>query len=242
MVNFREYVLRDGSRAGANLADILQIQPGVTAVIGSGGKTTLLRVLAEELRREGKVILGTTTHFWPFEEYPLILTDFSVSAEEQIENVLQKEPHVVTVASRLENGKLTAPAVPMQKLMQLADYVLVEADGSRRLPIKAHETYEPVIPPEANRVVQVVGASGIGGSIDEVVHRPAIFRAVLQDKVSNRVTPDMIGKVIKKEGHADVIFLNQTDALSDPVAAAAEIEKSAGIPLVCGSLMNFERR
>ena len=39
---------------------LLGLRPGGTAVIGSGGKTTLLRILAEEL--SGTVILTTSTH------------------------------------------------------------------------------------------------------------------------------------------------------------------------------------
>ena len=41
---------------------LLDIRPGLTAVIGSGGKTSLLRVLAQELSRRGSVLLATTTH------------------------------------------------------------------------------------------------------------------------------------------------------------------------------------
>ena len=49
------------------LAEILGVRKGVTAVIGSGGKTTLLRTLGEELARSGaRVILATTTKFLPF--------------------------------------------------------------------------------------------------------------------------------------------------------------------------------
>lgn len=48
----------------------LGVIPGVTAVIGSGGKTSLLRRLAEEV--PGRVILCTTTHIRPFAEYPLL--------------------------------------------------------------------------------------------------------------------------------------------------------------------------
>ena len=33
------------------LAELLEVRPGVTAVIGGGGKTSLLRVLGEELAR-----------------------------------------------------------------------------------------------------------------------------------------------------------------------------------------------
>ena len=43
------------------LWELLGIRPGLTAVIGSGGKTSLLRVLAQELSRHGTVLLSTTT-------------------------------------------------------------------------------------------------------------------------------------------------------------------------------------
>ena len=42
------------------LYERLGVPCGVTAVIGSGGKTTLLRTLSREL--PGTVILTTTTH------------------------------------------------------------------------------------------------------------------------------------------------------------------------------------
>ena len=53
-----------------DFSKLLGLRPGVTAVIGSGGKTSLLRRLAAEL--PGTVLLCTTTHIRPFEEYPLL--------------------------------------------------------------------------------------------------------------------------------------------------------------------------
>ena len=47
------------------LYERLGVPCGVTAVIGSGGKTTLLSALSREL--PGTVILTTTTHILPFE-------------------------------------------------------------------------------------------------------------------------------------------------------------------------------
>ena len=43
------------------LQPILGIKKGVTAVIGSGGKSTLLHTLAQEL--PGRILLCTSTHF-----------------------------------------------------------------------------------------------------------------------------------------------------------------------------------
>ena len=150
------------------LYEKLSIPRGVTAVIGSGGKTTLLRTLSREL--PGTVLLATTTHILPFEGVPLV-TD---GGEAAVRRALA-ESRVVCVGTPAAEGKLTAPALPFSVLTRLADYVLVEADGSRRLPLKAHAPHEPVIPPEAKRVLCVVGARGFGRPIREAVHRPEMF-------------------------------------------------------------------
>ena len=52
------------------LSQLLDIRPGVTAVIGGGGKTTLLRTLGEELAGQHPVLLCTTTKILPFSDLP----------------------------------------------------------------------------------------------------------------------------------------------------------------------------
>ena len=44
------------------LEKIFKITPGITAFIGSGGKTTLIQALAHSLI--GRVIICTTTHIY----------------------------------------------------------------------------------------------------------------------------------------------------------------------------------
>ena len=45
-----------------NISALLEVEKGVTALIGGGGKTTLMYTLAEELRRRGTVLVTTSTH------------------------------------------------------------------------------------------------------------------------------------------------------------------------------------
>ena len=157
---------------------LLGLRPGVTAVIGSGGKTSLLRRLAEEL--PGTVLLCTTTHIRPFEEYPLL----TAPTPEDIRKALTAH-RVLCLGTPCENGKLTAPSLSIETLATLADYVLVEADGSRQLPLKAHEAHEPVIPAVSRQVICVVGASGFGKPIRESVHRLERFCALTGDPTAS---------------------------------------------------------
>ena len=150
------------------LAEELGIGCGITAVIGSGGKTSLLDALAREL--DGTVVLTTTTHVLPF-GCP-VLTDADERAVEQA--LWYSRVVCVGTPTGDGSGKLAAPRLKMRTLSVLADYVLVEADGAARHPLKAHASYEPVIPAGADRVVQVVGASGFGQPVAQAVHRPEV--------------------------------------------------------------------
>ena len=53
-----------------NCYEVLGVLPGVTSVVGSGGKTTLLSKLSQEVR--GMVVLTTSTHILPFPNMPLL--------------------------------------------------------------------------------------------------------------------------------------------------------------------------
>ena len=53
----------------------------------------------------------------------------------------------------------------------LADVVLVEADGSRRQPLKCFGPHEPVIPPRTDCIVHVAGLSALGRPLDEICFR-----------------------------------------------------------------------
>ncbi len=173
------------------LYECLKIEKGVTAVIGGGGKTTLSHVLARELAPMGKVIVTTSTKIWPPEEFPCLLDP----REEEVCAVLEKE-QIVCVGSPHETGKLTACAVPVARLAELCDYLLVEADGSAGLPLKGHGENEPQIPDESNQTILVLGAWGLGMPVKDAAHRPAIYARLAQAKEEDAVTAEMAAKVI----------------------------------------------
>lgn len=209
------------------LRELLGVTRGVTAVIGSGGKTSLLYRLAEELRPCGTVLLATTTHIMRPPQYPFAETATQLRAALAAEGA-------ACAGSYTPEGKLTAPAFDGWE--QAADFVLVEADGSKRLPAKAHETWEPVLPPQRRRTICVLGASAFGQPIRQAAHRPALFARLAGVPWSAAITPEMAARVIRREGFADIIYVNQVDELEPPPSWAEEFRQEAGIPVVIGSL------
>lgn len=123
-----------------------------------------------------------------------------------------------------ETGKLSAPAEPLNELAQRFDYVLAEADGSKRLPLKVHAAWEPVVPAGTANVVWVVGASGLGKPVAEVVHRPELFCERCGCEPTDAATPERVAQVLNAElqmlnlSNAR-IMLNQADTLADPTMA-----------------------
>ncbi len=158
-------------------------------LIGSGGKTTLMFTLASLCQQLGKSVLcTTTTKIWaPSSEQ---CADVRLGQYDALTAGLRRLPSIpVTVASHEQGGKLVGfgPEQAMQ-LSALADHVIVEADGSAGLPVKAHAAHEPVLHESASCVVAVVGGWCIGKPLDSHhVHRPQLF-----SELSGRLQGDTI--------------------------------------------------
>lgn len=220
------------------LVRTLEIRPGVTAVIGGGGKTTLLRVLGEELAAAGhRVILCTTTKIYPFPG----LLNLNCSGGEELDRALAGTPLLCVGTPVPATGKLTAPALPMARLAELADYVLVEADGAAGRPMKAHAPHEPVIPRGADQVICVVGASGFGQPVAQAAHRPELYARLAGIAEDAPVTPAAAAAVLTAEGLHSRVYVNQADT-DGRRAAGIELRKLLSCPVSAGALQRRERQ
>lgn len=219
-----------------SFSETLGIGRGITAVIGSGGKTTTIARLANELKTKGTVVVTTTTHVFPFEGMPLV-----TGSIEEIGEVL-KTTGIVCACGYAADApkKYSAPECGIAALAGVADYVLVEADGSRMLPIKAHNDHEPVIPDNTENLVIVVGMNGLGHPIGDIVHRPELFCERSGAAISDIVTAEHVAKVLSKEipvfrtcGKIS-LFLNRVETQKD-FGAAERISSRLKLPCFVGS-------
>lgn len=201
------------------LAAFLDIRPGVTAVIGGGGKTTLLRTLGEELSGARSVLLCTTTKIFPFPGLPC------AHSLEELE-ILRRDHRLLCAGEEIPGaGKLAALDAPVERLAGCFDYVLVEADGSAQRPMKAHAPHEPVIPAMASQVICVVGASGFGRPVCQAAHRPELYANLAGVPAEALVTPETEAAVLTKEALHHRIYVNQveTEAGRKHARALAEL-------------------
>ena len=112
------------------------------------------------------------------------------------------------------------------------DAVVIEADGSRRLPFKAPAAHEPVIPTSTTIVVPVVGLDVVGRPLTaEHVHRPERVAALTGAEIGDPVTPAMIATVLAHpDGGSKAIpasarlvpFLNKAEDEATPGRSAGD--------------------
>ena len=128
----------------------------IIAVVGSGGKTTRIHKLAEDYRKKGKkVLVTTTTHMFAEEDCEL---------SGNVERIIKKLEDCGYCMAGLpaEGGKMKSlDEETYEKICQFAEVVLVEADGSKGLPVKFPSEREPVIPKNAEEIHIVTGVSAI---------------------------------------------------------------------------------
>lgn len=276
-----------------SLSEALGIKKGVNAIIGSGGKSSLLKSLSLELSQKGSVLLTTSTHILPFSHCENIcFSDENVSiSDENIsilngnalisnENVSSLNKNILTLNEKIllhgkdihseeealknsntllqskvlslwdksqnpilclgtleTNGKLSPFPLPFSAIEQMADFVLVEADGSKRLPGKAHGRNEPEIPKESQRTVLVFGASALHKPISEVIHRVEIFQNFFTPSLTpdTLLTKELLLQAFRKEKLGDCLFVNQLDCLTKKEAEELLLFLQNGLgKMVCG--------
>ena len=157
------------------------------SLVGGGGKTCALGLLAGELASGGgRVMVTTTTAMYQRDLAavgPLAMNAADMVLAAELRETLGKG--LVAAAARASgaDGKVVGlPPATVDRLWAdgLADYVVVEADGSRGMSLKAFGPYEPQVPGATTTIVTVAGLDAIGKPLTaQYVHRADLLAAML---------------------------------------------------------------
>lgn len=207
--------------------------PELVALVGGGGKTSLMFALAAQL--PSRVVMTTTTRIFAaqMKRAPVAVYEDDLSP---LDGALDAHGHCLVVG-RVEGEKSlgVSPDLPTRLLARHGvDFVLVEADGSRMRPVKAPADHEPVIPPGTTLLVAMAGMDALEGAVDDVAHRPELVRGMLGDDGGywdgERLTAAGLAELLAhprgglknaSDGARIVVFLNKVDT-DERLAAARE--------------------
>ncbi|MEN1759038.1 selenium cofactor biosynthesis protein YqeC [Anoxynatronum sibiricum] len=233
------------------LRDLFNLQRAdipVISFVGAGGKTTAMFTLAAELRAAGNAVMVTTTtamyvpkrepvdHQWT---HPTLLPHCFPAKRENG----TVHPQILVWGSGIQRGdsggdKLTGislDAVSRWKEDHSGVPLLVEADGSRKRPVKAPADHEPVIPVSTKMVIGVIGLKAMGAPVNvENVHRLDPFCRVTESQPGDRISVDHLRRLIFHEkglfkdappAAAKIVLLNQADTAQQRLTAVKLAEQ-----------------
>jgi probable selenium-dependent hydroxylase accessory protein YqeC len=242
-----------------NIVDALNINicnKEIISIIGAGGKTSTMYRIAWELKKKKKRVLitSTTAIYCP----PSYIYDY-LFVSNDIEELSEKsndvlESSITVIGSYSVNNKLKGINKNcINVLYDKFDYIIVEADGAKRKPIKAPASYEPVIPKLTTKVIGCIGLDCIGSYInDKYVHRADVFSKVVNQRLDSTINYDTIRHLINsKDGlfkecgniNTKIVLFNKayTDDLLQEARIASEIilqENKSISKVIIGNVQN----
>lgn len=165
-----------GSNSLSAESEKIEIMAVVIAIVGSGGKTTRIHQLAEEYRKNNKkVLVTTTTHMYVEAD-----TELSGNALEICKKLEQNGYCMAGLLEEKDSRKIKGlPKNVYEEVCEYADIVLVEADGSKGMPVKFPAEHEPVIPSNVDEIQIVTGLCAVGRPLKEVCHRKELAKVCL---------------------------------------------------------------
>lgn len=205
--------------------EVMRFSPGIIALLGGGGKTTLLLALGRSVAKAGGKALGVTTtrlrRPGPEDAAPFLL-------QPDPARIRFSGPGFVLAARPAPPGgdqdKVYGYApeeVDALLARDVAPWIIVEADGAAGRPLKAPATHEPVVPSRTGVAVAVIGLGGLGRPLHPAtVFRPERAAAVTGLLPGDIVTPDAVAAMVTHEaglfkntppGAARLLFCNQAD-------------------------------
>ncbi len=177
-------------------------------LIGGGGKTTLSHCLAKALAARGrKVVLTTTTKIRCPASLPgmpvIVGTDPGILLG-ALRQAFGGSRQVTAGSQAVDGSKLVGFSVDvLDGLVEsgVAHHWIVEADGSRGRPLKAHAPYEPVIGRSAELVIAVIGLDCLGVPLEEnFVHRAHRCSGILGKPPGHRIEAQDVVRLVFHPG------------------------------------------
>ena len=172
----------------AGAAEALELgSRSLVALVGGGGKTTLLFALGRQL--PARTLLTTTTRMGRDRTggFPCLIGP----TDAELGLAFHRDDAVLVWRTADERKALGYAPDEVDRWFATgaADHIVVEADGARRRPFTAPAPWEPPIPAASTHVVACIGADALGYVIADRLHRPLRVAAAAGCSPYERLTP-----------------------------------------------------
>lgn len=199
----------------------------VISIVGSGGKTTTIFLLAKEISQKGKVLVITTTKMFIPESKDV---EFLDNADDIIN--YQGEKKIIAFGKRISNCKFGP--IDDEELNFVKDKfenILIEADGSKGHIYKGWRDFEPVIHKETNKTIGIIPALYLNRNLpEELIFASDLFKKnfefneVLNFKVLKNIIYHKDG-IFKNALGEKIVYFNQVKNINKLIITREFIRK-----------------
>lgn len=199
----------------------------ILAIVGSGGKTSLLFRLAREY--PPRVVISNTAHIGVDQSRNADKV-FPICSQKEIDQILDSNLQGVLLITGLPDAKGRFKGLDDQLINYLINLceennipLLIEADGCRGKPLKAPAPWEPPVPQNIHQVIVCVGANGLEKPLNEDwVYRSEDYCQLAGLPMGEIISPASIVNVLIHplggmknipEGAKKFLLINQADQL-----------------------------
>lgn len=236
------------------LTEIFNIQKGdIVSIVGSGGKTSLLFKLAQELKNDYNVLISTSTRLKIPKAADYDYLYYNLDSYIKNKNNTNKGITVISKDIDINSNKLIGINEEILNILKANfDIVLLEADGSKKLPLKGWKSYEPPVLEMTTKTIGVMPVNLINKKVDkDFIYGFDEFN-ILTD-FSEYISFEAIGKICSRDNGLFknskgqlYLFLNKADNCEDIKNAKkinsyfkqAIINRPYNFKIIYGSLKN----
>lgn len=205
-----------------DIVNLLKIRKkSILSVTGAGGKTSLMYTLAESLSERGEVLITTTT---------------KISADIP-KNILNNANIRVFAVLDMKENKYKNPGYDkIEALVENYDYTIIEADGSKGLPLKGYYENEPCVVSFATTNIAVVSIRDMGLHPENIeILRKSEFINMSKAAVDRPITDTEMARWIEhpkgmfKDSKGErILFFNQIESEDDEEKVRKVISSLSG--------------
>ncbi len=185
-----------------SISSMLGLRSGdVVSIVGAGGKTTTMYRSCAELRARGLRVISTTTTAIQrptSQQSPLLLiASDTPDLTAAIAKGLEAHGHVTVVGKARRADKFEGvSAARIATFRDLADVVVIEADGARHAAIKVPAEHEPAVPTCTTVCLSVSGLHALGRPLGEVCHRSERAAVLTGESMATPVSGMTIARLL----------------------------------------------
>ncbi|MFQ6677466.1 MAG: selenium cofactor biosynthesis protein YqeC [Fidelibacterota bacterium] len=217
------------------------------ALLGGGGKTSLMFQLGDEFAHQNKhTLLTSITKAGPPQNVPMTL--IGANGNISLPQLFDLQNPIYLLSEQIEENKYKgiSPA-QLESFLPEADVTIFECDGSRNLPLKAHSEWDPMVPDFASCVIIIIGADVIHSKISEgKIHRPELFKSLWHIDNTTTIDVELVSEIVTNhkgylskipEPVSKIYFVNKADAHPEEAHSLGEsISLNTSSPVYFGSV------